>query len=69
MCYRAQLPDPPDKSKTWSTVTREFTVPETVYVSGEEQKPEYITLKAVVYAPTPNGGKSYFTNFRLVQIK
>ncbi|MEI8342720.1 MAG: hypothetical protein WCH43_14445, partial [Verrucomicrobiota bacterium] len=69
MCYRAQLPDPPDKSKKWGTVSREFTVPETVTVAGEEQKPELLSLKAVVYAGTPNGGKSYFTNFRLTKIK
>ena len=69
MCYRAQLPDPPGGAKKWSTVSREFTVPDTVIVAGEEQKPEYISLKAVVYAATPNGGKSYFTNFRLTKIK
>ena len=66
MCYRAQLPDPPGASKKWSTVTREFTVPETVTVAGEDQKPEFISLKVVVYAGTPNGGKSYFTNFHLL---
>ncbi len=69
MCYRAQLPDPPAASKKWSTIAREFTVPETVTVAGDEQKPEYISLKAVVYAATPNGGKSYFTNFKLIKIK
>jgi hypothetical protein len=69
MCYRAQVPDPPDKSRKWSTVSREFTVPETVVVAGEEQKPEYLSLKAVVYAGTMEGGKSYFTNFRLTKIK
>ena len=69
MCYRAQSPDPAGGSKKWSTVSREFTVPETVTVAGEEQKPEYISLKVVVYAGTPNGGKSYFTNFRLTKIK
>lgn len=69
MCYRAQLSDPPDKSKKWSTVSREFIVPETVMVAGEEQKPEYLSLKAVVYAGTPNGGKSFFTSFRLYKIK
>ncbi len=69
MCYRAQLPDPPGKSKQWSTVSREFTLPETVRVAGREQQPEYLSLKAVVYAATPNGGKSYFTNFQLSRIK
>ena len=69
MCFRAQSPDPPAGSKKWSTVSREFTVPESVTVSGEDQKPEYISLKAVVYAATPNGGKSWFTNFRLYKIK
>jgi hypothetical protein len=69
MCYRAQIPDPPGGSKKWTTVSREFTVPETVRVAGQEQKPEYLSLKVVVYAGTPNGGKSYFTNFRLSRIK
>jgi len=69
MCYRAQMPDPPAGSKKWSTISREFTVPETVTVAGEDQKPEYISLKAVVYAATQNGGKSYFTNFKLFKIK
>jgi len=69
MCYRAQMPDPPGRSKKWSTISREFTVPETVTVAGEEQKPEYLSLKAVVYAGTQSGGKSYFTNFRLYRIK
>jgi hypothetical protein len=68
-CYRAQIPDPPGGSKKWSTIAREFTVPDTVTIAGEDQKPEYISLKAVVYAATPNGGKSYFTNFRLYKIK
>jgi hypothetical protein len=69
MCYRAQLPDPPDRSQQWSTISREFTVPQTVLVAGEEQKPEYLSLKAVVYAATQSGGKSFFTNFRLYKIK
>ena len=65
MCYRAQLPDPPAHSKKWDTVSREFTLPETVMIAGEEQKPEYLSLKAVVYEGTMGGGKSFFTNFRL----
>ena len=69
MCYRAQMPDPPGGSRRWTTVSREFTLPATVRVAGQEQKPEYLSLKVVVYAGTPNGGKSYFTNFRLVRIK
>ena len=69
MCFRAQMPDPPANSKKWTTISREFTVPETVTVAGEDQVPEYVSLKAVVYAATPNGGKSFFTNFRLYRIK
>ena len=69
MCYRAQMPDPPGKSKKWSTISREFTLPATVMIAGEEQKPEYLSLKAVVYAGTQSGGKSWFTNFRLYRIK
>ena len=69
MCYRAQIPDPPAGSKQWTTIGREFTVPPTVVVAGDEQAPEWISVKAVVYAATPNGGKSFFTNFRLIKIK
>jgi hypothetical protein len=69
MCYRAQIPDPPAGSKKWSATGREFTVPEKVVVAGEEQTPELLSVKAVVYAGTPNGGKSFFTNFRLVKMR
>jgi len=69
MCFRAQMPDPPAGSKKWSTISRDFTVPETVTVAGEDQSPEYLSLKAVVYAGTPNGGESFFTNFRLWRVK
>jgi len=69
MCYRAQIPDPPAKSRKWSTVSREFTVPQSVRVAGEDQKPEYLSVKAVVFAGTLEGGKSYFTNFRLIKVK
>jgi len=69
MCYRAQIPDAPGKSKTWTTTGREFTLPKSVVVAGEDQQPEWLSVKAVVYAGTPNGGKSFFTNFRLVKVK
>jgi hypothetical protein len=69
MCFRAQIPDPPACAKTWSAAGREFTLPQTVVVAGEEQEPEYLSVKAVVYAGTPKGGKSFFTNFRLVKLK
>ena len=69
MCFRAQIPDPPAGGKTWSTTGREFTLPQTVVVAGEEQKPEFLSVKAVVYAGTPKGGKSFFTSFRLVKLK
>jgi hypothetical protein len=69
MVYRAQIPDPPGQSKKWSTVSREFTLPATVKVRGEEKRPEYLTVKAVVYEGTMSAGRSYFTNFRLYRIK
>ncbi len=69
MCYRAQIPDAPGKSKTWTSTGREFTLPKSVVVAGEDQQPEWLSVKAVVYAGTPSGGKSFFTNFRLVKIK
>ena len=50
MCYRAQLPDPPAGSKQWTIVGREFTVPPAVVVAGEDQVPEWLSVKAVVYA-------------------
>ena len=65
MCFRAQLPDAPAKGKSWTTISREFTVPAKVTVAGKEQAPEYITVKAVAFAATQSGGKSYFSNFRL----
>ncbi len=65
MCYRAQVPSPPGGSKTWTTASREFKVPEKVVVAGKEQKPEFISVKVVNYAATMDAGKSYFTNFRL----
>jgi len=68
MCYRAQVPDPPGGAKEWSTTGREFTVPLTVKVAGEEQKPQFISVKAVVYAGTMSAGKSYFANFRLTRL-
>ncbi len=69
MCYRAQLPDPPAHGKAWSTVRREFTVPEKVTVRGKVESPLFIALKAVVYDAPPSGGKSFFDNFRLVKVK
>ena len=68
MCYRAQVPSPPGKSKSWTTASRDFTVPKTVVVAGHDQKPEFITVKAVAYGATQAAGKSYFTNFRLTRI-
>ena len=67
--YRAQIPQPPGKSKTWTTVEREFELPVTCTVAGEEQKPEYLCVRAFSYAGIPGAGKSYFGNFRLYKIK
>lgn len=65
MCFRAQLPDAPGGGKTWTTVSREFTVPAKVTVSGQERAPEYISVKAVAFGATQKAGKSYFSNFKL----
>ncbi len=67
--YRAQVPDPKAKSKTWETVSRDFTLPKTVRVGGKDIAPQYLTLKAYTYHGTLEGGKSYFANFRLYKIK
>ena len=67
--YRAQIPDPKGQSKNWQTVSREFTLPKTTRVGGKDLAPEWLSLKAYTYAATPNGGKSYFANFRLYKIK
>lgn len=67
--YRAQIPDPKGRSQNWQTVSREFKLPKTVRVGGQEMPPEWITLKAYTYAATPRGGKSYFANFRLYKIQ
>lgn len=69
MCYRAQVPSPPGNSKQWSTAGREFTVPKTVVVAGKDQQPEFISVKVVNFAATPNAGKSYFSNFRLFRVE
>ncbi len=68
MCYRAQVPSPPGNSKTWTTASREFKVPETVVVAGKEQRPEFISVKVVNYAATMAAGKSYFSKFRLYRV-
>ena len=68
MCFRAQVPSPPDRSQIWTTARRNFTVPTTVVVAGLEQKPEFITVKVVNYGATQAAGKSYFANFRLVRV-
>lgn len=67
--YRAQVPDPKGRSKTWQTVSREFTLPKTTKVGGKDVPPEYLTLKAFTCQATQDAGKSYFTNFRLYKIK
>ena len=67
--YRAQIPDPKGDSKTWQTVSREFTLPKTTKVAGKDVPPEYLTLKAFSYKGTQEAGKSYFANFRLYKIK
>ena len=68
MCYRAQVPSPPGNSKSWTAASRDFTVPKTVVVAGQDQKPEFITVKVVNYGATMGPGKSYFTNFRLFRV-
>ncbi|MEI6656322.1 MAG: hypothetical protein WCP45_16285 [Verrucomicrobiota bacterium] len=68
MCYRAQVPSPPGNSKTWTTASREFTVPQTVVVAGKDQAPEFISVKVVNYGATMGPGKSYFANFRLSRV-
>jgi len=68
MCYRAQVPSPPGNSKSWTTASRDFTVPKTVVVAGQDQKPEFITVKVVNYGATMAAGKSYFANFRLFRV-
>lgn len=68
MCYRAQVPSPPGKSKIWTTASRDFTVPKTVVVAGKDQKPEFISVKVVNYGATQSAGKSYFADFRLFRM-
>jgi hypothetical protein len=68
MCFRAQVPSPASTAKTWSTASREFSVPATVTVAGKQQKPEYVSVKVVNYGATMGAGKSYFANFRLFKV-
>ncbi|MEI8036883.1 MAG: hypothetical protein WCJ14_00700 [Verrucomicrobiota bacterium] len=69
MCFRAQVPSPPDKSQTWTTAGRDFTVPKSVVVAGKDQAPEFISVKVVSYGATMAAGKSYFANFRLWRVE
>lgn len=69
MVYRAQIPDPTGHSKSWQTVSREFTLPKSCRVGGKPMAPEFLSLKAFTYAATPNGGKSFFANFRLFKLQ
>ena len=68
MCYRAQVPSPPGNSKSWTSASRDFTVPQTVVIAGKEQKPEFISVKVVNYGATMAAAKSYFANFRLFRV-
>ena len=68
MCFRAQVPSPPGNSKSWTTASRDFTVPKTVVIAGKDQRPEFISVKVVSYGATMAAGKSYFSNFRLVRL-
>ena len=69
MCYRADFTDPPANGKKWKTATREFTLPSSVRVAGKEYKPEWVTIKIVVWSGPAIVGKSFFTNFRLYRTK
>jgi len=69
MCWRGQFTDPPSAGKKWTTATREFTLPASMKVAGKECKPEWLTIKVVVWAASAITGKSYFTNFRLYRTK
>jgi hypothetical protein len=69
MCFRAQVPSPPDHSKIWTTASRDFTLPKTVVVAGKDQQPEFISVKVVNYAGTMAAGKSFFANFRLSRVE
>lgn len=69
MVYRAQIPDPQGRSRQWQTVSREFTLPKSRRVGGKEMAPEFLSVKAFVYAATQEAGKAYFANFRLQKIR
>ena len=68
MVYRAQIPDAKAHSKQWQTVTRDFTLPKTRTVGGQEMAPEFLSVKAFTYAATQKGGACFFGNFRLYKI-
>jgi len=69
MCWRAQVPSPPGNSKSWTTASRDFTVPKTWPVAGQDRKLEFISVKVVNTGATMAAGKSYFTNFRLCRVE
>jgi hypothetical protein len=70
MIFRAQLPAA-KKGNEWVKVGREFTIPEEWPIGADGKfkvKPAYLTLKAYTFEATPNAGKSYFTNFKLIKL-
>lgn len=69
MCFRADFTDPPANGKKWTTAKRDFTLPSVARVAGKEYKPEWVTIKIVVWSGPAIVGKSFFTNFRLYRTK
>jgi len=68
MCYRADIPDPPSKSKVWSTISRELTIPATVRVGGQDEPPIYLSIKAFIFFATQDAGQTSVANFRLTKV-
>ncbi|MEI8315581.1 MAG: hypothetical protein WCG79_09045 [Verrucomicrobiota bacterium] len=68
-CYRSDYTDPHANGKKWTTSVLDFTLLPKGKVYGKECKPEWVTIKVVVWSGTSITGKSFFTNFRLYRTK
>lgn len=72
MVYRAQFPDPPGLSATWTTVRRDAKIPALVVVAGKPSPPVFVALKVFVFSgmtATVPTGRADFTRFVLTATK
>ena len=66
--FRGQLDDPKGGGD-WEKVVRDITVVPAGIIAGKQVKPVLMAIKAVTFAGTMEGGKSYFTDFKITKVK